>query len=150
MNAWHQGMSQGRKGKFTDLFFFLSFFLFPFIFFFLFLSFNFPSLLLLLPTCVFLFLWTVLSAFFFVCVSLWVWLLLAASHLYISIIICGNTCPSASPKDCHTEPKPLALSVTENIATKPPLSVTVFHILSAWVYLFSVNRHIRVYWCCKC
>lgn len=133
------------------LFFSLSFCLSLLLSFFIFPPFHFPSLLLSLPIPVLLFLSFMLSAFLTsMCSFLCVCSPLAPSHRYISFIRRGNICPSVPPKDCHREPKPLALSMTEDITTKPPLSVTVFHILSALVLSFSVNRHIRVYWCCKC
>lgn len=155
MNAWHQGRSQGRKGKFTDLFFSLSFFLSCFRAVFLYFSVVPLSLsfALFAHSCVFMSLVYVVCIFVSCCISvsfsrsLSVCLLppTPLSHLYVSFILRGNICPSVLPKDCHRELKPLVLSMTEDISAKPPLSVTVFHILSARVLSFSGNRHIRVY-----
>ncbi len=136
MNAWHQGRSQGRKGKFTDLFFFLSFFL-SFVLSF---SLSFPPTFLFTHSCFYMSIFmsiTFLSSMrYSLCLPT-----TCLSHLYISFIL-RNICPSVPPKDCHRERKPLVLSMTEDIATKPSLlSNSISHSVSASAFIFSQQAY---------
>lgn len=140
MNAWHQGESQGRKRKFTDLSFFLSFLLSFFRLF---------SLLLLSPTPVFL---------CFVCVvSVCLFSALISHCLFTTHSSLHFLHPLFQHLSLHTaERKPHGAKATgfKHEWRRSPLSllcsITVFLILLAALLSFPVTRHIRVYWCCKC
>lgn len=56
----------------------------------------------------------------------------------------------AIKKNSYVEPNPFVLGMTVDV--KPlssPRMIRVFLILITIVFSFPVNRHIRVYWCCK-